>query len=113
MASSGLGWEVFAKYQVNAAVPQGSILDSVTFVLNILMTFLMMLSVMVPSMLVILFSTLSVRRHLICGKLELALELASVLRDTLEWDIKLIVVSIVKKTELASFSGLVTLVLLI
>ena len=61
----------------------------------------------------ILFSTLSVRRHLICGKLELALELASVLRDTLEWDIKLIVVSIVKKTELASFSGLVTLVLLI
>ena len=113
MASSGLGWEVFAKYQVNAGVPQGSILDSVTFLLNILMTFLMMLSVMVLSMLMILFSTLSVRRHLICGKLELALELASVLRDTLEWDIKLIVVSIVKKTELASFSGLVTLVLLI
>ena len=77
MASSGLGWEVFAKYQVNADVPQGPILDSATFLLNILMTFLIMLSVIVSSMLMILFSTLSVRRHLICGKLELALELAS------------------------------------
>ena len=77
MASSGLGWEVFAKYQVNADVPQGFILDSATFLLNILMTFLMMLSVMLSSMLMILFSTLSVGRHLICGKLELDLELAS------------------------------------
>ena len=79
MTSSGPGWGSFAKYLVNAASPQGSILVSATFLLIILMSFLMMLSVMLPFILMILLSTLSVRRHLICGKLGLALELASVL----------------------------------
>ena len=67
------------------------------------MTFLIMLSVMVLSRLMILLSTLSVRRYLICGKLELPLELASVLRDTSEWGMKWVVVSIVGKTELVTF----------
>ena len=67
------------------------------------MTFLIMLSVMLLSRLMILLSTLSVRRYLICGKLELPLELASVLRDTLEWGMKWVVVSIAGKTELVTF----------
>ena len=79
MTSSSHGREVFAEYPVNAGVPQGSILDPASFTLNILMTFLMILSVMLLSMLMVLLSALSVSRHLICGKLELVFELASVL----------------------------------
>ena len=70
MTSSGPRWGAIAKYPVNAVIPQGFILVSGTFLLNILMSFLMMLSVMLPFMLMILRSTLSVRRHVICGKLE-------------------------------------------
>ena len=70
MTSSGPGWGAIAKHLVNAPIHQGSILVSATFLLNILMSFLMMLSVMLPFMLMILRSTLSVRRHVICGKLE-------------------------------------------
>ena len=58
MTSSGSGWEAFAKYPVNVDVPQGSILDSATSLLNILMSFLMILSVMLLSALILL-STLS------------------------------------------------------
>ena len=48
-----------------------------------LMTFLMSLSVILLSRLMILFCTLSVIRHLICGsKLELAYGLESDLQDT-------------------------------
>ena len=79
MTSSSHGGEVFAEYPVNAGIPQGSILDPASFTLNILMTFLKILSVMLLSMLMVLLSALNVSRHLICGKLELVFELASVL----------------------------------
>ena len=99
MSSNGPGWEVFTKYPVNVEIPQVSILDSSTFLLNCLMTLMMMLSAMLLSMLMIPHSILSVSRHLICGKLELAPELASVLWKTLEWGMKWIVVSIAEKIE--------------
>ena len=102
MSSNGPGWEVFPKYPVNAEIPQVSILDSSTFLLNCLMTLMMMLSAMLLSMLMILHSILSVRRHLICGILGLAPELASVLWEALEWDMKWIIVSIAEKIELVT-----------
>ena len=48
-------------------------------------------------MLMILLSNLSVNKHRICSKQELAPELASVLQDTLEWGMKGIVVSTAEK----------------
>ena len=54
------------EYPVNAAVPQGSILGP-TLSHYALMSFLMMLSVMLLSVLMILLSTQSVIRPLICG----------------------------------------------
>ena len=56
MASGGPGWEVFAEYPADVGVPQGSILDPAPFLLNILMTFLMMLSAMMLPALMILLS---------------------------------------------------------
>ena len=54
------------EYLVNAGVPRGSILGP-TLSYYTLMTFLMMLSVILLSMLMMLLSTLNVIRHLICG----------------------------------------------
>ena len=54
------------KYPVNAGVPQGPI-ASPTFSYYTLMTFLMMFSVMLLSLLMILPSTVNIIRHLICG----------------------------------------------
>ena len=67
------------------------------------MTFLMMLSVMLLSMLMMLIYTLNVSRRLICGKLELPSELASDLRDTLDVGMKRIVLFNAEETELVSF----------
>ena len=53
------------EYAVNAGILQGSILGPRLFYYT-LMTFLMMLSVISLSMLMILLSTLNVNRHLIC-----------------------------------------------
>ena len=55
------------EYPVKARVRQGSILSPTFFLLNTLMTFLMILSVILVSMLMILLSTVNVIRHLICG----------------------------------------------
>ena len=66
------------------------------------MTFLMMLSVMLLSMLMMLSSTLNMSRPLICTKLKLPSELASDLRDTLDLGIKRIVVFNAEETELFS-----------
>ena len=54
------------EYPVNATVPQG-LLKFLQFPRYTLITFLMMLSVILLSMLVILLSTQNVIRHLICG----------------------------------------------
>ena len=53
------------EYPVNAGVSQCSILGPTLFLLS-LMTFLMMSSVTLLSMLIMLLTTLSVIRHLIC-----------------------------------------------
>ena len=55
------------KYLVYVGVPQGPTLGA-TFSICKLMTFLMMLSVILLSMLMILISTLSFIKYLICGK---------------------------------------------
>ena len=55
------------KYPVNAGVPQCSIVGTTIFLLS-LMTFLMMSSITLLSMLIMLLITLSVIRHLICDK---------------------------------------------
>ena len=54
------------EYAVNVGVPQGSFLFA-HFCYYTLMSFLMILSVVLLSMLMILLSTLNVIRHLICG----------------------------------------------
>ena len=66
-----------------------------------LMTFLMMLSVILLSMLIILLCTLSVIRHLICGNnCNWLLNLTYI---TLDWGRKLLVDFNAGKTQLVSF----------
>ena len=57
---------VVSVHEICEGLPQGSIVDPTLFYCK-LMIFLIMLSVTLVSILIILFSTLSVMRHLICG----------------------------------------------
>ena len=71
-----------------------------------LITFLMMLSVILPSMLMILLSTVNVIRHLICGSnwyLVLVSKIKSDLQDTVDWERKWLVNFNAGKTQLVSF----------
>ena len=69
-----------------------------------LITFLMMLSVIFVSMLMILLSTLNVIRHLVCGnKLELTSELESDLQDIVDCGRKWLVDFNAGKIQLVSF----------
>ena len=85
------------EYSVNSGVLQGSI-PRPTLSYYTLMAFLMMSSVILLSMLMILLSTLSVIRQ----QLELASELESDLRDTVDWDRKWLVDFNAAKTQLVS-----------
>ena len=86
------------EYPFTAGVPQGFILR------HTLMTFLMMLSIILLYMLMIILFTLIVIRHLICGnQLELASELESDLRDTVNWDRKWLVDFSAGKNQLVWF----------
>ena len=67
------------------------------------MTFLM-LSVILLSILKILLSVLSVIRHLIWQQVELASEIESDLRDTVDWDRKWLVDFNAGKTQPFSFA---------
>ena len=68
------------------------------------MTFLMMSSVILLSMLMILLSILSVIRYLICdNNLNWLLNLESDLRDTVVWGKKWLVDFNARKTQLLSF----------
>ena len=87
------------------------------FVLNFsyytLMTFLIILSVILLSMLMILLSNLRVIRHLnLWQQLELTFEPESDLWDTVDRERKWIVDSSAEKTQLVSFDRYITLVLL-
>ena len=93
------------EYPVNAGVLQGSILVlHFSYYTLMLMTFLMMLSAILLSMLMILPSTLSVIKasHL-WQQLELASEVESELRDTVDWGGKWVVDLNAGKIELVSF----------
>ena len=77
-----------------------------------LMTLLTMLSVILLSMLMILLSKCDQSSDL-WKQLELASELESDLRDTLDWGKKWLIDFNVDKTQLVSYSDLITMVLLI
>ena len=79
-----------------------------------LMTFLMVLSVILLSMLMTILSTLNVISRLICEQqLELASELEADLRDFLDWNRKWLLQFNGEKTQLFRLTGLIALVLLI
>ena len=78
-----------------------------------LLAFLMMLPVILLSVLMILLSTLSLIRHSDLWKyLELAAQLESDLRDTVDWAGNNLLILMLEKLSRFCFTGLITLVLL-
>ena len=88
------------EYPVNAGVHQASILGPTPF---LLMTFLMMLSVILLSMLMILLYSKCDQASDLWQQLELASELESDLRDTVDWGRKWLIDFNAGKSELALF----------
>ena len=83
------------EYSVNAGVPQDSILH-----------FLMILSIIMPSTLMILLSTLSLIRHLICGKKKSWLVNLNLIYETLwTWLRSGLLISMLEKFQLILFHG--------
>ena len=84
------------------------------FSYNILMTFLMMLSAIFLSMLMVLLSTLSVIRHLICGSNSNGLLNFSLIYEILQSGIESdLLISMMEKLNWFRLIGLITLMLLI
>ena len=90
------------EYPVNAGVSQGSVLGPALFYYT-LMTFLMMLSVILLSMLMILLYSKCDQTYDLWQQLELASELESDLRDTMDWGKKWLVDFNAGKTQLVLF----------
>ena len=98
------------EYPVNAGVPQGSILH---FSYYTLMTFLMMLSVILQSMLMILLSILGVIGHLICGNnLNWLLNLNLIYETQWTGVRSSLLISMLGKLSWFRLTGLITMVLL-
>ena len=91
---------------VNAGVPQGSILGLYT-----LITFLMMLSTIFLSILMIIFSDLNVIRHPIY-QAEVGSEFDSLLEDSVDWYRKLLIDSNAGKTQLFCLTSLIMVLML-
>ena len=100
------------EYLVNAAIPQGFILV-LHFSYYTLMTFLMVLSVILLSMLILLLSAISVIRHLICGNNYNWLLSLNLIFETLWTEVGSgLQISMLEKLNWFSLTGLITLVLL-
>ena len=99
------------EYPVNVRVLQGCIFGPALFLLYI-MTILMMFYVLMSSLLMILLSTLSVMRYLICGNKWWLLYLNLIYKMLWTWVRSSLLILILQKLRLLCLTGLIALVLL-